>query len=573
MSDPEKIRVKKWRLYAIILMLLLIMLALIARVVYLTVIDSGFLNKQGNARSIRLVDIPAYRGMLLDRHGNPLAVSTPVNSVWINPIKFQNQAKNVLALSTALGVPVSAVDQLLEKNKAKHFVYLKRNLAPEKALKIKALKLAGVNFEKSYRRYYPDGAAASHVIGFTNVDNKGIAGLELVYNKQLSGTDGKKLVEQDRYGHTIAVLGLAKKERPGKNLKVSIDQRIQFLAYRVLKQTLKKYKAESGSAVVLGVKTGQVFAMVNLPSYNPNDKPADTNGRYRNRAVTDVYEPGSVMKTFAVINGLDSGKFTPNMKINTHPGYLYLDGHEVDDENVDHGVLTVAQVLQKSSNVGITKMMLKLPPNSLWQVLHKFGFGQLTGSGFPGEQRGFLVDHRRWAPIMIATLSFGYGIAATPLQLTRAYAAVANQGKLLPVTFALHSEIPAGKQIISKSVAAKTLQMLESVVSKQGTGFLAKVPGYYVAGKTGTAKIAKPGGYSHQHIATFVSIAPATNPQLVVAVVIHKPHGKLYYAAYLAAPATRKIMAGALQLLNIAPDNIKSYEENKSKKRQWVAPV
>lgn len=574
MNQDEQIRFKKWRLYVIVLVLLLIVVALIVRMIYLTVVEEHFLSEQGNARSLRIVAIPAYRGMILDRNGKPLAISTPVDSIWMNPKQFKPDPKNLVLLSNSLGLSQSAILKQDAKNQKRQFVYLKRGLPPEQAEQIKALDIPGIYLEKEYRRYYPDGAATAHIIGFTNIDDKGITGLEYAYNKPLQGVPGKQLIEQDRYGHTVSILKLLKAQRPGQNVEISIDQRIQFLAYRVLKDAVKKYQAESGSAVVLNVKTGEVLAMTNVPSYNPNNRPADTNGRYRNRAVTDVYEPGSVMKSFAIINALDSGQFTPDMKIDTHPGILYLGRHTVTDENVDHGILTVTQVLQKSSNVGITKMTLKLQPDSLYQTLRRFGFGQITGSGFPGERKGSLVNHRRWAPIMLATLAFGYGVSATPLQLARAYAAIANGGILLPVTFLKSNQpVATGTRAVSSDVAQETLKMLQSVVSKEGTGYLASVPGYQVAGKTGTAKIAKPGGYSHQHIATFVSIAPVSNPQLVVVVVIHKPHGKLYYAAYLAAPATAKIMAGALQVLNIAPDDIASYENNIDKPAHWVAPV
>ena len=416
MNEKNEIQLKKWRLYVIILLLLLIIIALISRVAYLTVIDSGFLNKQGNARSIRVDTIPAYRGMILDRNGNPLAVSTPVTSVWINPLEFSADEQDKLALATILGLSIADLNDLLEKNKDKQFVYIQRNVPPDIADKVKALKLSGVNYEKSYRRYYPDGAVLGQLLGFTNIDNQGIAGLEMVYNKDLQGIPGKRLVEQDRYGHIIAVLGQLKNQEPGKNVKISIDQSIQFLAYNVLQEYQRKFDPESSSAIVLDVKTGQVLAMANLPSFNPNNKPSNNPQALRNRAVTDTYEPGSVMKTFAIINGLESGKFTPGMKINTHPGYLYLNGHQVDDEGKDHGILTVTGVLQVSSNVGITKMMLQLPSNSLWQVLNRFEFGKPTGIDFPGEQQGSLIEHKRWAPIMIATLAFGYGVSVTPLQ-------------------------------------------------------------------------------------------------------------------------------------------------------------
>lgn len=572
MRGDEQYTHENWRFYVIVFIIALVILGIVMRMVYLTVIDRSFLKKEGNARSLRVVSTPAYRGMILDRNGHPLAISTPVDSVWLNPQDFPVTLENVSKLAGVLSLPSSQLLKVLAENQKKQFIYIKRGVPPAIAKKIKALKMPGVYLQRMYRRYYPDGAVTAHLVGFTNIDNKGQAGVELANNRLLRGTLGKTLVEQNRYGKTVAVLKEIQAQKPGKNLVLSIDQRIQFITYKVLQATIKQFNAKSASAVVLNVKTGEVLAMVSLPSFNPNSRPKDTNGRYRYRAITDVYEPGSVMKTFAEVSALDSGKFTPETKIDTHPGWFYVGRNRVRDENVDHGILTLTGILQKSSNVGIAKVTLASPPEQLWGVLHRVGFGQTTGIHFPGEQNGSLVNHRVWAPISLATLAFGYGVSANVLQLARAYAVIADGGILRPATLLKQQTPTPGHRVISQQVAGAVLKMLASVVNPQGTGFKAAVAGYHVGGKTGTSRVAIPGGYSKtEHIATFVGVAPISNPRLIIVVKVDDPK-KSYYASYVAAPAFSKIMGGALRLLNVPPDNLATLKDP-PKNRRWVAPV
>ena len=393
----------------------------------------------------------------------------------------------------------------------------------------------------------------SQVLGFTNIDDLGQEGLELVYNDWLQGIPGKERVLKDRLGNTIALINLLREPKQGQDLTLSIDSRIQYLAFRTLKDTVEQYHAASGSVVVLDVKTGEILAMANMPTYNPNDRPADK-GQYRNRAVTDLFEPGSTMKAFSMAAALESGKYTPETLVNTNPGYMQVDGNPIHDD-LNYGVISLTQIVQKSSNVGAAKVTLSLPPENLWHLLTRLGFGERTDSGFPGEAAGVLVQHRIWRPTDLATFSFGYGISVTALQLAHAYAIIADHGLKVPVTFLKRDAVPAGQQVMAPNIAQEMLVMLESVLQPGGTGTLARVQGYRIAGKTGTAYIAggPKGYYKDRYVASFVGIAPETNPQFVVAVIIHNPQGG-HFGAIVAAPAFAKIMGGALRLLNIAPD-------------------
>ncbi len=543
-----------WRFYVVALLLGLGCLGLVWRIIDLGVVKHVFLQKQSDVRSIRVINTHASRGMILDRNGEPLAVSIPVQSVWINPQIFAATPRQIAGLAGLLNVPSDRLDNKIRENSKRYFIYLKRRIPPETADKIRDLNISGLFFQQEYRRYYPEAEVASHVLGFTNIDDQGQEGLELAYNSWLKGTPGKQRVLKDRIGHIIAVMDNIVKPQQGHNLTLSIDRRIQYLAYRELKQAVVKYNADSGSVVVLDVKTGEVLAMVNQPAYNPNKPPKIHDGRYRNRAVTDVFEPGSTMKTFSVVNALKSGKYTPNTKVNTNPGWFIVDGHTVKDEGINHGILTVTGVLQKSSNIGIAKITLSLPPDSLWQTFHDFGFGEITASSFPGEVPGTLVDRTKWKKFALATLSFGYGVAVTPLQLASGYAIIADDGVKIPVTFLKLAKPPVGKRVVSAKIAKEVIQMLETVSELGGTGTRAQIPGYTVAGKTGTAYIADAKGYNKdKYIADYVGIAPATKPRFVVVVVIRDPHGQ-HYAGVVAAPVFAHVMGGALRMMGVAPD-------------------
>jgi cell division protein FtsI (penicillin-binding protein 3) len=548
----------RWRWYCIWSVLCVGLLVLLWRLVDLSIFDQSFLLKQSKARILRVVDMPAYRGMITDRLNSPLAISAPVMSVWFNPKKLHISSKQVMQLARLLELSPHYLRRHLRVSGNHEFVYLKRGNAPAVANAVRALKIPGIHFQKEYKRFYPEGAITAHVVGLTNVDDRGQEGLELAYNKWLTGTAGKREVIKDLYGHVVSQMAVLKTPTQGQNLTLSIDHRIQYLAYRSLQQAVNQYHAQSGSVVVLNVKTGEILAMVNQPSYNPNNRPKDHLGDYRNRAVTDMFEPGSTIKSFNIAMALDSGRYTPESTIDTNPGRMKVGGYVIKDDGLNNGVINMTQVLQRSSNIGAAKIMLSLQPQKYWKLLRQFGFGERTQSGFPGESAGLLVARSQWYPSVVATLAYGYGIAVTALQLTHAYAVIANDGIKVPVTFLSQDKIPVGQRIIPEKTAKTLTTMLESVVAPGGTGTRARVAHYWVAGKTGTAYIAGPKGYDkHRYLANFVGFAPATRPELAVAVVVRDPKGQ-HFGGLVAAPVFSKVMAGALRILNIAPDHLAS---------------
>lgn len=529
------------------------------RIIDLTLINRNFLQHQGDVRAVRTIDTPAFRGIITDRNGYPLAVSTTVYSVWINPQEFSFSNQDIKLVSESLGLSVAEIKKILlkEKNKHKEFVYIKRGVSPDIATRLKQNGLSGVYFQETYKRYYPEGEVAAHMLGFTNIDDVGQEGIELAYNEWLSGHSGKKTVVKDRRGHVVSDITQISEQKPGNDLTLSIDRRIQYLAYRELMQGVAKNVATSGTVVVLDVKTGEVLAMVNNPSFNPNNRSPKQKDVYRNRAITDTFEPGSTIKAFSIASALDSGLFKPTTVIDTYPGWFRVDHHVVRDEHNNNSI-NVAQILQVSSNVGTTKMILALPSNQLWNLLHRVGFGETTGTGFPGEQGGSLVKRSVWAPFALATLAFGYGISVTPLQLAQAYSVFANDGIKIPVSLLKVDKSPVGERVLNEKTAKQMRDLLETVVSTKGaTGELAQVPGYRVAGKTGTALMAGIHGYQqHRYTSSFIGLAPASHPRLIVAVIIHDPQGKHYYASQVCAPIFEKIMEGALRILNIEPDGL-----------------
>jgi len=555
-----------WRFYLSVSLILLVIAGLVARVIDLTIVDRSFLQNEGNVRVLRTISTPAFRGMITDRNGYPLAVSTSVYSIWINPQDFSATKQNAKLIGQLLAIKPAHIQTLVQHDKKKRrgreFVYVKRGVAPEVAEKIKQLALPGVYLQEEYKRYYPEGEIASHLIGFTNVDDKGQEGLELAYNQWLTGVPGKKVVIKDRLGRVVSDVKTLQEQRPGDDLVLSIDRRIQYLAYRELMEGMQKNLATSSSVVVLDVKTGEVLAMINQPSFNPNNRPAHQSDVYRNRAVTDTFEPGSTIKAFSIASALDSGQYRPDTPIDTYPGWMRVDHRIVRDEH-NNGIITVARILQLSSNVGATKIILSLPPDQLWSLLHRVGFGEVTGVGFPGEQSGSLVKRPKWGAFTLATLAFGYGLSVTPLQLAQAYSIFAHEGIKLPVSLLKVNQEPSGKRVIDAKVAKQMMALLESVTTaKRATGEFARVPGYRVAGKTGTAVMAGLHGYlKHHYTSSFVGIAPASNPRLVVAVIIHDPQGKYYHASIVAAPIFEKIMEGALRILNVPPDDVGGLEK------------
>ncbi len=549
----------EWRLIILVSILFATVLGLVGRIVYLGVIKHDFLLDQSNIRSIREVGIPAHRGIITDRNGKVLAISIPVGSIWVNPKLFNATKLQESNLARMLEMPLKSIKQKIDTKLNREFVYLKRSIPMENADKIIALKIPGIFLEKSYKRYYPEAEAIAQIVGFTNIDDRGQEGLELAYDSWLRGIPGKIRVVKDRLGNTITNLGVKAEPREGRNLTLSIDRRIQYLAYNELKNAIVKYQADSGSVVVLAVKTGEVLAMANAPSYNPNNRAGIPLANLRNRAITDLFEPGSTIKVFSIANALNSGKFHPNSVIDTNPGIFKVDGNSIrDDGERNNGVLTVKGVLQKSSNIGVAKMTLALPSDSLLKLLRSVGFGQSTQSGFPGEAVGVLPDNLKWRQFVLATLSFGYSISVTPLQIAVAYAVIAAQGLLRPVTFLKGDKEIPGKQVLSSKVCKQVLNILEEVIDI-GTGKNARIPGYRVAGKTGTAKIASPAGgyYKDRYFANFIGIAPASDPQLVILVLIKNPRG-LYHGGQVAAPVFANVMNGALRMLSIPLDAVDS---------------
>ena len=560
MSGRKRQTISHWRFRFVIFVLLLAALALVWRMIDLMVLKRKFLVNQGDARMMRVVKTQAYRGMITDRNGSPFAISTPVDAAWADPQSIRSiSVKKLIKLAHVLDISYRTLKRRLGY-KNREFIYLKRQLTPTESDKVKALNIPGVFLKREYRRYYPEGEIIAQVVGLTNIDDHGQEGLELAYDTQLQGIPGLKQVIKDRLGRVVAEIDQIRAPKPGQNLTLSIDRRIQYLAYRALKQTFKKYHAKSASAVVLDLHTGEILAMVNQPSYNPNNRPKIHGGRFRNRAVTDVFEPGSTMKPFAIAVGLDSGQYTPDTIINTNPGWIKVGRNIVRDEHFK-GELSVTKVLQISSNVGVSKIILSLPLEALWDKLNSFGLGKITSSGFPGESAGRLPFQRVWRPFAVATMSFGYGLSVTTLQLAQLYATLGNKGIEMPVTFLKTDKPVAGKQVMQPKTAHQIIRMLETVVEPGGTATKARVSGYWVAGKTGTSRIVGKHGYErHHHNAVFAGLAPASNPKIVVVVFVHDPQGKFYYAGDVAAPVFAKIMSGALRILDIPPDHLGSVQ-------------
>ena len=528
--------------------------ALAARAVQLQVLNREFLNQQADTRHLRRERISAHRGTITDRNGEPLAISTPVDSVWANPKELAPAVDDVPQLARALGLDPQLLIRRITRSMDKEFLYLKRHLSPEQAQQVLALKLPGVNVQREYRRYYPAGEVTGHLVGFTDIDDEGQEGLELAFNHWLAGESGAKRVLKDRLGRSVENVESIRPARHGKNLRTSIDLRIQYLAYRTLKAAIQSYNAESGSIVVLDVNTGEVLAIVNQPTYNPNDRSQFSAERYRNRAVTDIFEPGSSIKPLVVAAALESGEFRPSSVIDTAPGYVTVGAKTIEDRR-NLGRVSLTTILARSSNVGVTKLAMSLQPDQLWQTMTEFGLGTLTSSAFPGESAGLLTHFSNWKPISQATLAYGYGVSVTALQLAQAYSALGNGGRLYPVSMvALESPIE-GRQVIAPDTATAVRRMLEEVVRPGGTGTKAAVAGYRVAGKTGTAWKFAAGGYSEdKYISIFAGLAPASNPQLAAVVVIDEPSGELYYGSDVAAPVFADVMTESLRLLAVPPD-------------------
>ncbi len=550
---------RPFRLGVVVLLALSAAVLLLWRSVDLNVLRKDFLQHQGNARYLRVMPIAAHRGMIRDRNGEPLAISTPVDSVWVQPQEFINAHAQWPRIARLLGMKVSDLQHEVLPRQKREFVYIKRHIAPHLAAQVMALGIPGVSLRREYQRYYPTGEVAAHVLGFTNVDDKGQEGMELAWNDWLQGVPGSQRVLKDRLGRVVKHIELIRKAHPGKDLVLSLDRRLQYLAYRELKRMVIRQNARSASAVLLDSRTGEVLAMVNQPSYNPNDREQLRGANYRNRAVTDVFEPGSTAKPFTVAAALESGKYDPQTLIDTAPGIFRIGRYRVRDIR-NYGRISVSTVIQKSSNVGASKMALSIDPDRLWRAYARVGFGETTGSDFPGEVSGVFTRSRPWRDIERATLAYGYGVSVTALQLARAYMVLANDGRELPVRFlppSANDAVIRGKQVMPVKIARAVRHMMERVVEKGGTGTRAAIPGYRVAGKTGTMKKAVAGGYSDdRYISVFAGMAPASHPRLVMVVVVNEPRNGVYYGGRVAAPVFARVMSGALRLMNVTPDDV-----------------
>jgi len=550
-----------WRLYLVYFTLSLSVGVIGWKVGNLHIVERDFLQGQGDARTIRTDPIVAHRGIITDRNGEPLAVSSPVKSIWVNPKQIGRDPQSVIRLADTMNLNADVLAGNITANSQREFLYVKRRLPPAEADRILALNIPGVYAQQEYQRYYPQGEVTAHLIGFTNVDDMGQEGLELAFDQWLSGKPGSRRVMKDRRGNIIEELMILQTAEAGNNLQLSIDSRIQNLAYRELKTEFVKRRAKSATAVVLDVNTGEVLAMVNQPSYNPNNKASiDDFNALRNRAITDTFEPGSTIKAFTIAAALESGLYGPSTEIETR-GWMMVGGHEVKD-SLNYGVLTLEKIITKSSNVGSAKIALQLGPETIRDMLSRVGFGETTGSGFPGESGGILPPIRAgWSRIETATLSFGYGLASSTLQLAQAYSVLADDGYRKPLSLLKLDENRLAtlqrNQVISADVSRKLLEMLQTVVDPAygGTAAEARVPFYSVAGKTGTARVVGKYGYEKDiHNSLFVGVVPASDPEVVVVVVVNEPKGSEHYGGQVAAPVFSRIAAGAMRLLNIPPD-------------------
>jgi len=566
-AASESHAIRKWRLLFMSLMMTAVTVLLMWRAVDLHVFNKDFLQQQGDARYLRVVPVPAHRGMITDRFGEPLAISTPVASVWANPKELRQHQEQWQTLANALQIDAGDIAELMKERGDKEFVYLKRQVNPDVAQRLKTLNIPGVDFQREYRRYYPAAEVTSHLLGFTNIDDQGQEGLELAYDGILKGTPGANRVIKDRLGRVVETVERVSEPRPGQDVILSIDRRIQYLAYRELKAAVVKHQAKAGSAVVMDAKTGEILAMVNQPAFNPNNRKELQGGdSLRNRALTDVFEPGSTIKPFTVAAVLEGGRYTPNTMVDTSPGMLRLGGRLIRDVH-DYGNIDVSTIIQKSSNVGASKLALSMEPRKLWNVLAGVGFGFESGSGFPGESPGNLSDYSGWRQIETASMSFGYGLSVTAVQLARAYAVFANDGFLPPVSLlrtvhGVEKTAQTYQRIFSARTARQVRAMLELVVQDGGTGTKARVPGYRIAGKTGTVRKVGPDGYEDgAYLSVFAGMAPASNPRLIMVVMVDDPQGKQYYGGLVAAPVFSTVMAGALRIMDIPPDDLPQANE------------
>lgn len=541
-----------WRASMLFALLLAGLAGLLGRGVYLQGIHDDFLQEKGNARYSRVIEVSAHRGNISDRNGEPLAVSTPVESVWASPQDVEADTRQVKKLAQILGMKIGDVKSRLSDT-SRDFVYLKRLLPPDQVGQVVNLHLPGVSLQREYRRYYPAGEESAQTLGFTGQDDIGQEGMELALQEQLAGKPGSQRVIKDNHGYIVEDAGSLHPPKPGSDIVLSLDGNLQHIAYRELESAVRLHRAKSGAVVVLDARSGEVLALANYPSYNPNNRSDTSSKAMRNRAITDEFEPGSTLKPFTIAKALETGKVTPDTVFDTDHGVYELGNRKIHDAEPE-SMLTVAQIIQKSSNIGAAKIALSMKPETMWQGLSDSGFGAPSGSNFPGEAPGRLRDPKTWRPIEQATMAYGHGVSVNLLQLARGYTIFADDGELKPVSLLKLDTPPAGTRVFSERTAHEVRDMLEMVVLPGGTAPLAQIAGYRVAGKTGTAHKLENGRYVNHYIASFVGFAPVSNPRLVVAVMINDPGGANYYGGEVAAPVFSRVMGASLHALNVPND-------------------
>ena len=545
---------RSWRMWVVFALLSVAVGFILTKQFSLYSKDQAFLQNQGDARTIRTMLIPAHRGLITDRNGEPLAVSAPVASIWVDPKYIDMQHPHLNRLSQIIEMPHGSLVERLANNADRRFVYLRRQVTPETAEAIRLLGIPGVNVDREYRRFYPAGEVTAHLVGFTNVDGEGQEGMELAFNDWLTGEHGSKLVMRDRVGRTIRHIRSIQDARQGNELQLSIDLRLQYMAYRELKAVVEAHQADAGSVVIMDTQTGEVLAMVNQPSYNPNDRSRLEPAALRNRAMTDLFEPGSTVKPMTVAAALMTERFTPDTVIRTSPGVMRVRSATIRDFR-DYGDLSLTGIITKSSNVGTVRLVMDMEHDRLPNLLQNFGFGQLSHTGFPGERAGHLPDLRERQVVERATMSYGYGFSVTPLQLAQSYIPFASDGILYPASLIKHEGEPQGTRIMPSGVGNQILDMMETVIGPEGTARRAAVEGYRVAGKTGTAHRVGSAGYNREeYTAFFAGLAPVSDPRLAIVVIVDNPKGREIYGGEVAAPVFARVAAGSMRLLNLDPD-------------------
>ncbi|MES2831285.1 MAG: penicillin-binding protein 2 [Pseudomonadota bacterium] len=547
------VKLPVWRSRAVLFVMFVAFAALAGRAIWLQGISNEFLQKQGASRYARTLELPATRGKITDRHGEVLASSVPVKAIWAIPDDVLAAPEGKLRqLAKLLDMPERDLHKKLDSDR--NFVYLKRQVEQPVVDKILALGISGIETRKEYKRFYPESEAMAHVVGFTNVEDAGQEGMELSSQKDLAGVTGSRRVIKDRLGRVIEDIGAVREPHDGTDLALSIDSKIQYIAYSHLKAAVDKSKAKAGGVVVLDIKTGEVLALANLPTYNPNNRSILTGAQLRNRVMTDTFEPGSTLKPFTIALALETKRTTPTTVYQTAPGKMTIGTATIGDSH-PHGPLTVSQIIQKSSNVGTAKIALQMPAQEMWEMFTTIGFGQQPKLGFPGAVAGRVRPHKSWRPIEQATMSYGHGISVSLIQLARSYTIFARDGDVIPLSFLKVTDLPQGQPVISAQTAAAVRAMLETVVGSEGTAPKAHVPGYRVGGKTGTAYKVVGGRYVNKYVASFVGLAPMSNPRIIVAVMLDEPTVGGHYGGDIAGPVFSAVTANALRSLNVPPDS------------------